>query len=182
MTTPSSMHAMEKQALELLGKFSQVQDYIDDIVRLHLQKTTPELLPLAEKRWLRYMRDDDRVDVLHAVSKAVGSTGDLTHFRATFTRVKSIRDLIGHSANAGTVWNGKTWTFSIMRRRDDKRANHLPDVIDEAWFDSLHADCSWMMSHMNWIVFQGGLARLMSPTGNSVTPEEPTLDPPSVSS
>ena len=88
---------LHERALQFMGAFSSVQFAIDTVLTVYLNGLMPELGPALHKRFLKRVRDDQRLPLFKAFSTQVKYPGDpeISNISATFMIERS---------SLGTSW------------------------------------------------------------------------------
>lgn len=90
-------------SLQLLGAFHHLQKLMDDIARKFFEQSIPKVANIIQKRLISRIKDEERVDLLLAISSQLEADANLESFRSVFTQVKAMRDSLAHSAAIDAV-------------------------------------------------------------------------------
>jgi hypothetical protein len=152
---PPNIHAL---LLEFLGPFSHVQDVIDKVVtKIYFNKRIPKASAVVWRLAVSRIRDDERIKLFLAIAEDLDTDADLSNFGAIYNRVKSHRDLAGHSARFTTTSPDQIRirrTLVLGPANDGKT-----DVVEldrNQVVDSLR-DCDWLVAQMLYVVFASDL-------------------------
>jgi hypothetical protein len=145
-------------AIAHLGTFAEVQLFIDILLEEMLKKNIPHLGLQIYKRYLRdRTSDEDRIRLVHAMSREMDYSGDLSNFTIVYRRAKQLRDGIAHNwGPTDRAWDAgrKKWVIILGGTRSG--ASYLPAPLEPEQMVRLLRDGTWLVEHARRLMYESG--------------------------
>ncbi|AXC38502.1 hypothetical protein SEA_RUBEELU_57 [Mycobacterium phage Rubeelu] len=167
---------MHELLMRLLGEFSHLQDYLDELVaKRFLEVRIPAASKFFTDRAIKRIKDEERADLLLAIAKDLNSDAALASFRAVFNRVKKLRDRCAHSARITPGENGVlvieksviTWHEQPIERATVSRSELI---------QAIH-ECRWLEAQAAYVCHSGRLYNQLRLGTVLIEPVKPTERP-----
>ena len=156
MTQTSDAEVLQQLALHLLGTFTQLQESMADLARLHLNHVSPAVGMLLRPR-LNRLTDKDRIAWLRAVTKdSQPSDVPLDRIETAIEQAKSVRDFIAHSPSVVPVFQEDSWQLAVAHYSEKAQVANCVGVIDAASLRKHIARSAWVSEWINWIMSDRG--------------------------
>ncbi|AKP59815.1 hypothetical protein [Mycobacteroides abscessus] len=155
MTTPSGDNDIHALVLNLLGAFSNLQDYADTMVaRRFFDKQIPKVADFVWKRAVSRIKDEERINLFLAIAEELDTDAELDSIKAVFMRAKRLRDNVAHSASIsangeGRLMISKTLVSSLQEPTPD------PTEVERGQILAAIHDCRWVHAQMTYVMYAG---------------------------
>lgn len=169
-------------ALELVGEFSKLQDYIDHAVGMYAAKRAPALWAfLEESNVLDRIGDQQRPRLVIAIADDLGTGADLSKFRDVYYCVKDIRDFVAHGTYTqrvdadNLVIHANYVTGPNIKLRGIKKRESLN--ITRGQLNARLNEARWLLQHVQFLVATSDLTTAVMFRGQEMTFSRPPADP-----
>lgn len=163
-------------ALAVVGEFSKVQESIDQLVRVYVEKRASSLAQfLKEQNVLSRIPDQQRPRLVLAIADEFATPSDRARFREVFHRVKQVRDTIAHSAGSNQVDED---TLNLTRSFWTREGSRVQTAaVTRAELEVRLREGQWLLQHVNFIFNARELTSKITVMHQRVAFREPPADP-----